>query len=194
MLYQAPQYQNGNDTWFIIPLYHEIVQHETSTWGKSASSALANFPRVTRQPKPHVPTWSSSLTAQLLLGSGLVWSEGPHITCTRVWGLIAGSIEWCDSKEVVFGRGRGSNKDREWRWRSSVSCLVHCTGWVMVVQDHVMNCICNICLKLRAELSIEFGSSWKKKEKLHLISTVYCQSISVLEGDGLEKTQNANRL
>ena len=64
----------------------------------------------------------------------------------------------------------------------------------MLMQDHVMNCICDICLKLRAELSIEFGSSWEDKGKLHLISTVYCQSISVLEGGRLEKTQKADQL
>lgn len=36
----------------------------------------------------------------------------------------------------------------------------------MLMQDHLMNYICNISLKLRAELFIEFGSSWEDKGKL----------------------------
>lgn len=63
-----------------------------------------------------------------------------------------------------------------------------------MLMHHLMNCICDICLKLRAELSTEFGSSGKDKGKLNFISTVYCQFISVLEGGRLEKTQKAYQL
>jgi len=62
----------------------------------------------------------------------------------------------------------------------------------MLMHDQLMNCICDICLKVRAELSIEFGSSWEDRGKLHLISTVYSQSISVLEDGRLENNQEVS--
>lgn len=73
--------------------------------------------------------------------------------------------------------------EREWRWSSNISCLAPPTGQVMVMQDWQVSCICDICWKLRAVLSIEFGRSWKDKGKLtsslkYIASAPPCWSVA----------------
>lgn len=84
--------------------------------------------------------------------------------------------KWSSETACRWKIEEGLGVEREWRWRSSISCLVPPTGQVMVMQDWLVSCICDICWELRAALSIEFGSSWKDEGKVDLISEVHLRA------------------